>query len=346
MLRFAPLLVFSFLCSAEGGDRPATPATAADTADTTPLAAADSVALQAWPVPWVDTRPRDPDVDGSGRVWFVGQTGDYVAWLDPASGEFQRHDLPAGAGPHNLVVAEDGGVWYAGNRAAHIGRLDPATGEIVQVPMPDPAARDPHTLAIGPDGEIWFTVQGGNFVGRLDPEMRDVRLIAVPTPDARPYGIVVAPDGRPWFVEFGSHKIGTVDPSTMELREIPLPRTTTRPRRLGLASDGAVWYVDFAEGFVGRLDAATGAVEEWQAPSGERALPYAMAIDDRDRIWFVETGPRPNRLVGFDPSTETFLDPRPIPSSGNAVRHMVFHAPESELWFGTDGGAIVRARLY
>ena len=39
--------------------------------------------ITEWTVPWERTRPRDPYVDGQGRVWFVGQEGNYVATLDP-----------------------------------------------------------------------------------------------------------------------------------------------------------------------------------------------------------------------------------------------------------------------
>ncbi|MDP9178463.1 MAG: hypothetical protein M3O61_12345, partial [Gemmatimonadota bacterium] len=52
-----------------------------------PAAQAQSpVAITEWTVPWEKTRPRDPYVDGQGRVWFVGQEGNYVARLDPVSG--------------------------------------------------------------------------------------------------------------------------------------------------------------------------------------------------------------------------------------------------------------------
>ncbi|CAN5321284.1 hypothetical protein BH18GEM1_BH18GEM1_18710 [soil metagenome] len=341
-------LLLALSCSAEGADRPAELPESAGlaAAPERSRAATDSVAIEEWVVPWEDTRPRDPAVDsGRDRIWFVGQVGDYLAWLDPASGSFERIDLSPGAGPHNVVVAPDGIVWYAGNGTAHIGRVDPATGGIEQVPMPDPGGRDPHTLAVGPEGEIWFTVQTGNSVGRLDRATREVRLIPVPTRAARPYGIVVDGDGRPWFTEFGSHKLGTIDPATMELREYELPRTEARPRRVVITSDNGVWYVDYAEGYVGRLDPATGAVREWRAPGGEESLPYAMAVDDGDRIWFVETGPEPNRLVGFDPAGEEFVWSQPVPSGGGSVRHMVYDPAERAIWFGTDAGTIGRARL-
>lgn len=308
-------------------------------------AQADRVEIAEWTVPWEETRPRDPDAVSAEEVWFVGQRGDYLARLDPASGKFDRFDLEPGTGPHNLIVDEEGAVWYAGNRASHIGRLDPESGAIETFPMPDPRARDPHTLAFDPEGRIWFTVQGGNMVGRLDPATGEVRLIEIPTPRARPYGIAVDETGSPWFTEFGSHKIGTVDPATMELREIALPRQEARPRRLAIASDGTIWYVDYAGGFLGRLDPRTGSVEEWPAPGGSSSKPYGMTMDAEDRPWFVETGPSPNRFVGFDPAGETFAWVTPIPSGGGAVRHMDYYEPGNAVWFGTDTDTVGRARL-
>ena len=58
-----------------------------------PGAAAQALDIREWPVPWADSRPRDPYVDGQGRVWFVGQVGNYVAYLQPGTGEFRRFEL-------------------------------------------------------------------------------------------------------------------------------------------------------------------------------------------------------------------------------------------------------------
>ena len=306
------------------------------------------VEIREWTVPWADSRPRDPYVDARGRVWFVGQTADYVAMLDPETGQFTKYDLEKGAGPHNLIVDKSGIVWYAGNTAAHIGRLDPTTKAIRKIAMPDAGARDPHTLVFDPKGDIWFTVQGGGYVGKLAVGNGSVQLVKIPGSGARPYGIVVDPEGRPWFNEFGTNKIGTVDPATMTLREYDLPNAGARGRRIARTSDGAVWYVDHARGFLGRLDPATGRGEEWAAPSGGTSRPYAMSVDERDRIWYVESGVVPNQLVGFDTKTRKVVSTTPIPSNGatrNTVRHMVYHAPTKSIWFGTDAGTIGRARL-
>ncbi|MDR4458953.1 MAG: hypothetical protein MRJ67_00270 [Nitrospirales bacterium] len=303
------------------------------------------VEINEWQVPWDQTRPRDPYVDQQHRVWFVGQGGDYIAVLDPEVGQFHQFKLDPGTGPHNLIVDKEGQVWYAGNRAAHIGKLNPATGKITKYPMPDPKALDPHTLVFGQNRDIWFTVQQGNFVGHLDMATGHIQLMPLPTAQARPYGIVLDPARSPWFTEFGTNKLGTIDRDTKTVREFTLSRKETRPRRLGVTSDGIIWYVDYAEGYLGSYNARTRDIQEWLAPGEADSKPYGMAIDDRDRVWFVETGAHPNRLVGFDTRTHTFMSVTDIPSGGGTVRHMVYHQPTKTIWFGTDANTIGRARV-
>ena len=302
------------------------------------------VAIQEWTVPWERSRPRDAYVDGTGRVWFVGQAGNYIAYLEPASGKFTRFEIDSGTHPHNLIVAGDGMVWYAGNRNGMIGKLDPATGKITRYHMPA-GVRDPHTLIFDKAGDVWFTAQQSNHVGRLATRTGKVDVIEVAAENARPYGIVVDSRNRPWFNEFGTNRIGMIDPATMKIREYELPDARARGRRIAITSDDAVWYVDYTRGMLARLDPATGAVEEWPAPGGPSSLPYGMAVDDRDRLWFVESGLRPNRLVGFDPKSKQYFSVTPFGASPNGVRHIVFHAPTRELWFGTDANTIARARL-
>ena len=103
------------------------------------------VQVTEWTVPWKDSRPRDPYVDSEGRVWFVGQVGNYLAHLDPKSGRFERFDLPAKALPHNLVVDAGGDVWYAGNGDAHMVRI--ARGQR-EAPRLAALLADPGTLKI------------------------------------------------------------------------------------------------------------------------------------------------------------------------------------------------------
>ena len=309
-------------------------------------AATGPVSITEWTVPWEKTRPRDPYVDGRGRVWFVGQEGNYIAHLDPVSGTFKRFEIEDGTHPHNLIVDKSGKVWFAGNRNARIGALDAETGKSAIYPMPGGAPRDPHTMIFDKKGDIWFTAQGGNAVGHLDTRSGKVRVADVSTKNSRPYGIVMDKKDRPWFAQLGTNKVSTIDPATLEITEYTLPNERTRVRRLEVTPDGAVWYGDYTRGMLGRFDPVSGTTREWAMPSGGTSLPYAMAQDDRNRLWLVETGVQPNRLVGFDIKTESWIAATPIAQSGGmTVRHMVFHAPTRTLWFGTDANTIARARV-
>ena len=73
--------------------------------------------------------------------------------------------------------------------------------------------------------------------------------------------------------------------------------------------------------------------------------PYPAALDDRDRIWLVETGAQPNRFVGFDTKTRQFLPGADVPSGGGTVRHMEFDGRTRLIWFGTDANTIGRVQL-
>jgi hypothetical protein len=95
---------------------------------TSDTATPQAVEIQEWEVPWPDTRPRDPYVAPDGRVWFVGQRADYVAWLDPETGRLERrwarppHGLPH-PHPHPLVR---GGHQHHRPRPAAMTRVAPA----------------------------------------------------------------------------------------------------------------------------------------------------------------------------------------------------------------------------
>jgi virginiamycin B lyase len=355
MRLLSPLAVLPLIVAADSA-RPsvaAGPVTAPAAAEAarTPLVAADpdTVPIKEWTVPWERSRPRDPYLDRkTGDVWFVGQVGNYVGRLNPKTGEFRRYELEERALPHNVVVDADGTVWYAGNGNGHIGKMDPATGKVTRYPMPDSTVRDPHTLTFGTDGDLWFTAQRAGYVGRLVKATGEVKLARVGQGRTLPYGIEVDSKGNAWVNEFGTNKIAMLDPRTLAVREFELPNANARSRRIAVTPDDAVWYVDYARGFLGHLDPATGKVEEFAMPGGERSRPYAMTHDDKGRLWFVETGTQPNHLVGFDPKTRAFFSVTPIRSSTdgagrNTVRHMMYHAPTREIWFGTDANTIGRA---
>lgn len=303
-----------------------------------------TVEIREWLIPWEDSRPRDPDVAPNGVIWLVGQGGDYAARFDPDNEQFRRKDLPAGTGPHNIIIDRDGTLWIAGNRQAFIGRMNSMSGALTRYTFPDESARDPHTLVFSGRNEIWFTMQWSNFAGRFNKRSGEIELVRMQTERARPYGIKMDSKNHPWIALLGTNGLATIDPQTLKLETIYLPRENARLRRLTITSDDMVWYADYSQGYIGRYDPQSGEFTEWKTPS-EQSLPYAIASDADGRIWFVETGPQPNLLVGFDPLSETFFSVTAIPSGGGSVRNMVFDPNRNSLWFGTDTNYLAQAIL-
>ena len=293
------------------------------------------VSLQEWPVEW-GGRVRDPAVAPDGRVWFVGQQGNYIAVFDPKTEQFRRYELEEGTNPHNLIVDTQGIVWYAGNRNGRIGRLEPATGETKTIMTGE--ARDPHTLVFDEKGHIWFTSQGSNRVGRLNMATSEVQLVTPYDQPSNPYGIVIDAEGRPWVALLRAGMIARIDPATLEVTRFGLGDAAARSRRVEWTSDGMVWYADEARGVLGRINPATRETREWPAPGGADSRPYALTKDAQERLWFSESGPE-KQLVGFDPKTEEFFS---ITKVSGTIRHMFFDAKTGAMWFGTDANNLGR----
>lgn len=304
-------------------------------------------------VPWASTRPRDPIMDQAGRVWFVGQQGNYIAYLDPKTGQFKQYSIDPGTNPHNINLDEQGGVWFTGNRNSRIVHLNPETGELKTIMMPDPTVRDPHTMIWDKNGIAWFTAQGSQRIGRFDRKTGEIKLWRPPHDSptdsiTNPYGVVLGTDGTPYFNLFQSNKIATIDPKTLEYKAFEHPDPRMRARRIAITSDNQIWFGDY-RGFINHLDPKTGKFEEWPMPSGAASQPYAHAQDDQDRIWIVETGVHPNKLVAFDTKSKQWVANITIPSltaqGRNTIRHMTFNRATRELWFGTDAGTIGKINI-
>ena len=280
--------------------------------------------IQEWLTPTLGQRSRDPIEAPDGSIWWTGMWASLVGHLDPITGEMKEYPLPPSARPHSIVPDSEGNIWYTGNSNGTIGKLDPETGEVTEFKT---RAGDPHTATFHPNGQLYFTAQRAGMLGRLDPVTGDLTEVET---ERRPYGIQVDANGVIWVAYNGANKIGALDPESMEVRYYTISDPGSRVRRLGISSDGMVWFVNSTLGRIGRLDPATGAIKEWESPSGPRSHPYALAVIN-DKIWYNESGMRPDALVRFDPATDTFQS-WSIPSGVGIIRNM---------WVTRDGNLLI-----
>ncbi len=309
-------------------------------------AVADTVDIREWLVPWTDSEPGHAFVDAGGRVWFVGQRGSYVGNFSPETGEFNRYDLDKGTVPTSLAIDANRNIWFTSNGRRHIGALNPSTGRVQQFPLPDRKAKDPLSIALDASGDIWFTVEQGNFLGRLQVATGQVDLIPLQTKKIRPHGIALDSNGNPWAVASGQNILLQVNRPDLSVTELRTPNKSSRFRRIALTSDNQVWYADFELGNIGRYNPQRGEFREWALPGGPDSRPHGLTVDKNDRLWVVETGSDPNRLIGFDTATESFLTETDIPSGAGSISDMHYFEAAGEIWFGTQSNYIGRAKVH
>src|SRR6185503_14261599 len=127
------------------------------------------VTFKEWVMPQLGQRTRDPIQHEDGSIWYVGQYGNVIGRLDPATGQAKEWQLPPNSLPHTVQLDNQGRPWFSGNKNGTVGRFDPATGQSTIYKMPDPNS-DPHTIAFDRNGMMFFSFQASNMIGRLNPE--------------------------------------------------------------------------------------------------------------------------------------------------------------------------------
>ncbi len=188
----------------------------------TPLAAAAQApaTVTEWPVPWEQSRPRDPMVAPDGRVWFVGQAGNYLAVLDPATGAITRYPMPEAdlTDPHTLTFDRAGNLWFTLQGSNAVGHLNATTGAIRIVRMPNPGSR-PYGIVMDSKDRPWFVEFGANRIGTIDPGSYTLREYTIPDPGARPRRLVITPDDRIFAGDYARGKLVALDPATGTFEE-------------------------------------------------------------------------------------------------------------------------------
>ena len=68
--------------------------------------------------------------DGTGIVWFTGQSGVYGR-ADPKTGKVDAWKAPKGPGPYGIAATPSGDIWYASLAGDHIAKIDTTTGALL-----------------------------------------------------------------------------------------------------------------------------------------------------------------------------------------------------------------------
>ena len=287
--------------------------------------------ITEWSVP-TPRFARDPAPGPDGNIYIAVMNGNRIARFDTRSQSFKEWDLPEGARPHGLVVAKDGRVFYTGNGNGSIGELDPSSGKVVSH-FTSSQSGNPHTAVLDEAGNVWFTGQAG-YLGKF--ERASGKISEIPMPGG-PYGLSIDKQGRIWVCRMGANALGIYDPKTGKTDEL---RTgpSSRPRRIATAPDGMLWVTYYGNGKLAKVDPLTKkVVKEYAMPAGERAGPYAVAVDGAGRVWANEIDT--DTVALFDPKAERFRVFE-LPSKGVGIRKAIVDA-EGRFWYmGSHNGKL------
>jgi len=287
--------------------------------------------ITEWSVP-TPRFARDPAPGPDGNIYIAVMNGNRIARFDTKAKSFKEWDLPEGARPHGLVVSKDGKVFYTGNGNGSIGELDPATGKVVSHFTPSQGG-NPHTAVLDDAGNVWFTGQGG-YLGKLERASGKVSEIPMP---GGPYGLAIDKQGRIWVCRMGANALGIYDPKSGKTDELRTG-SGSRPRRIAAAPDGMLWVTYYGNGKLARVDPmAKKVVKEYAMPAGERAGPYAVAVDGAGRVWANEIDT--DTVALLDPKTERFRVFQ-LPSRDVGIRKAIVDA-EGRFWYmGSHSGKL------
>ena len=204
-------------------------------------------------------------------------------------------------------------------------------------PLPTTEYANLNTATFDSSGTLWFTGQSGVY-GSLNPATGAVELFDAPR-GRGPYGIDAPHDGYVYYASLAGSYLGRIDPGTGAATLLEPPRPRQGARRVWADSEGTLWVTGWNSGDLFSYNPQSGEWGEWSLP-GFRAKPYAVFVDERDKVWISDF--TANAIVLFDPVDESFST-YSLPSRGAQVRQML--GREGELWgaeSGTDKLVVIR----
>jgi virginiamycin B lyase len=181
--------------------------------------------------------------DGSGLLWFTGQSGIYGS-LDPRTGRMRVFDAPRGRGPYGISVTPAGEIWYASLAGSYIARVDPASGAatVVEPPTPGQGAR---RVWSDSSGSLWVAEWNAGQLAMHDPAAGAWREWRLPGSSPQPYAVFADDRDVVWLTDFGANAIVRFDPATEAFTSLPLPEPGAAVRQL-LGRPGEVWGAESA----------------------------------------------------------------------------------------------------
>ncbi len=242
-----------------GGDDPAPPAAAKETATATPTATATATATaQASTPKVVASIPAGKGPDGisvtdDGIVFVTDASEGTFSRIDPATNKTIGEPLDVGKAPDGVAGAKKV-TWIASSGDNKVRRVESNPDPVVIGTIP--VGKQPNGISLGKQ-LVWVSNSGDDSVNRIDRASATV----VGTPigvGKEPIGIVVGTDSV-WVANHGDDTVTRIDSSTSEVIGDPIP-AGKGPRGV-VEAFGSVWVSNADDGTVTRINAQTQEVQ-------------------------------------------------------------------------------------
>ncbi|HEV2964419.1 MAG TPA: hypothetical protein VG649_21505 [Candidatus Angelobacter sp.] len=265
--------------------------------------------VKEYPVPSEQAQPAGLTVTPDDVVYFTENTGHKLGRLDSGKGQVTEMEVPSFLkdspyyGLAGITSDGHGAVWFSelDGRICRVDRHPGMPDKIVEIPLPNPAAR-PAGVAVDRWGIVWFTELDGNAIGSYNPTLKVFDEFPIPTgaPDpspmgppeatargeipmvgfrartSRPFGIAVDTSGRIWFSEQYAHKVGHLDVPELRLFE-PRGRITSSVARVVLQVRADTPTPALLFELNGTKVSAGQSIDLASAPGGKNELRIALA---------------------------------------------------------------------
>ncbi len=176
--------------------------------------------------------------DGTGIVWFTGQSGVYGR-ADPKTGKVDAWKAPKGPGPYGIAATPSGDIWYASLAGDHIAKIDTTTGAVTVVEPPKPGV-GPRRIWSDSKGMLWVSFWNAGGVGRYDPATKSWKVWSMPKSTSGTYSVYVDDKDRVWATDWLANAIQRFDPVTETFETFPSDKRGASVRQM-LGRSGEAW---------------------------------------------------------------------------------------------------------
>ncbi len=181
--------------------------------------------------------------DGSGVLWYTGQSGFYGS-VDPKTSEVKVWKAPGGRGPYGIATTPSGEVYYASLGGNHIAKIDRASGQATVI---EPPTKLQGARRVWPDskGNIWVSEWNSGNLSVYNPKTLAWKMFRPPVDGAHTYSVYVDDKDKVWTTEWTSNAIMRFDPDSEKWTSFVSDQKSASVRQM-LGRAGEVWGAESA----------------------------------------------------------------------------------------------------